>query len=58
MAVENSRKRVGFEGCQDRYMWGCCRARAYSHFDGNVKMPDVGCIHNEPLSERISNSKR
>jgi radical SAM protein with 4Fe4S-binding SPASM domain len=50
-------KRVGCGECPDRYIYGGCRARAYSYFDGNVKMPDVGCIHNEPLLERISNSK-
>jgi radical SAM protein with 4Fe4S-binding SPASM domain len=50
-------KRVGCGGCPDRYICGGCRARAYSYFDGNVNMPDVGCIHNEPLWEIISNSE-
>jgi radical SAM protein with 4Fe4S-binding SPASM domain len=50
--------RVGCGECPDKYICGGCRARAYSYFGGNVKMPDVGCIHNERLWEKVSNSKR
>jgi len=42
-------KRVGCGSCQDRYICGGCRARAYSYFNGNVNTPDIGCIHNKPL---------
>jgi len=47
-------EKVGCGGCPDKYICGGCRARAYSYFNGNVKMPDVGCIHNEPLWRRMS----
>ena len=46
-------KRVGCGICHDRYICGGCRARAYSYFNENVKAPDIGCIHNESLWERI-----
>jgi len=42
-------KRVGCGSCPDKYICGGCRARAYSYFNGNVKTPDIGCIHNKPL---------
>jgi len=51
-------KRVGCGQCADKYICGGCRARAYSYFNGNVKMPDIGCIHNKQLWETISNLKR
>ena len=46
-------KRVGCGTCPDLYVCGGCRARAYSYFNGNVKTPDIGCIHNKPLWEKI-----
>ncbi len=51
-------EKVGCGECPDKYICGGCRARAYSYFNGNVKMPDVGCIHNAPLWEKISSSRR
>lgn len=51
-------EKVGCGECPDKYICGGCRARAYSYFNGNVKMPDVGRIHNEPLWEKISSSRR
>jgi radical SAM protein with 4Fe4S-binding SPASM domain len=49
---------VGCAKCSDRYICGGCRARAFSYFGGNVTMPDVGCIHNEPVWEELSHSNR
>jgi radical SAM protein with 4Fe4S-binding SPASM domain len=49
---------VGCGDCSDKYICGGCRARAYSYFGGNVKMPDVGCIHNEPIWEKILSSRK
>lgn len=46
-------KRVGCGNCPDKYICGGCRARAYSYFNGNVKAPDIGCIHNKPLWEKM-----
>lgn len=46
-------KRVGCGSCPDKYICGGCRARAYSYFNGDVKAPDIGCIHNKPLWEKI-----
>ena len=51
-------KRVGCGNCPDLYICGGCRARAYSYFDGNVKAPDIGCIHNKPLWEKIVENKK
>ncbi len=46
-------RRVGCGCCPDKYICGGCRARAYSYFNGNVKAPDIGCIHNKPLWDRM-----
>jgi radical SAM protein with 4Fe4S-binding SPASM domain len=51
-------KRVGCGSCQDKYICGGCRARAYCYFDGNVQAPDIGCIHNKPLWEKLVGNKR
>jgi radical SAM protein with 4Fe4S-binding SPASM domain len=51
-------KRVGCGECPDSYICGGCRARSFSYFNGDVRMPDVGCIHNEKLWEEMSRSKR
>ncbi len=47
-------RKVGCGSCPDKYICGGCRARAYSYFDGNVMAPDIGCIHNKPLWQRIT----
>lgn len=46
-------KRVGCADCPDKYICGGCRARAYSYFGGNIRSPDIGCIHNKPLWEKL-----
>lgn len=46
-------KEVGCGNCPDKYICGGCRARAYGYFNGNVKAPDIGCIHNKPLWEKM-----
>lgn len=46
-------KRIGCGNCPDKYICGGCRARAYSYFGGNVNSPDIGCIHNKSLWEKI-----
>ena len=51
-------KIVGCGSCPDKYICGGCRARAYSYFDGNVKKPDIGCIHNKSLWETLVGNKR
>jgi len=51
-------KRVGCASCPDKYICGGCRARAYSYFNGDVKAPDIGCVHNKPLWEKIVGNKR
>ena len=50
--------RVGCGSCPDKYICGGCRARAYSYFNGNVNKPDIGCIHNKPLWEKIVGNKK
>jgi radical SAM protein with 4Fe4S-binding SPASM domain len=49
---------VGCGKCPDKYICGGCRARAYSYFNGNVKAPDVGCIRNKPLWEKLQISHK
>ncbi|MEM2466500.1 MAG: radical SAM protein [Candidatus Bathyarchaeia archaeon] len=51
-------KEVGCGVCPDKYICGGCRARAYSYFNGNIKAPDIGCIHNRALWEKIIALKR
>ncbi|MEM2367442.1 MAG: radical SAM protein [Candidatus Bathyarchaeia archaeon] len=51
-------KKIGCGSCPDKYICGGCRARAYSYFNGNVKAPDIGCIHNKAIWEKIINSKQ
>jgi radical SAM protein with 4Fe4S-binding SPASM domain len=50
-------RRVGCGSCQDKYICGGCRARAYSYFNGNLNAPDIGCIHNKPLWKKIVGNK-
>ncbi|MEM2970931.1 MAG: radical SAM protein [Candidatus Bathyarchaeia archaeon] len=51
-------KRVGCGNCPDKYICGGCRARAYSYFNGNVNAPDIGCVHNKPLWEKIAGFRK
>jgi radical SAM protein with 4Fe4S-binding SPASM domain len=46
-------KKVGCGTCPDKYICGGCRARSYSYFNRNVNAPDIGCIHNKPLWQRM-----
>lgn len=47
---------VGCGRCKDRYICGGCRAHAFSYFDGDLNAPDIGCIDNESLWERVTKS--
>ncbi|MCX8177394.1 MAG: radical SAM protein [Candidatus Bathyarchaeota archaeon] len=47
---------VGCGGCVNKYICGGCRARAYSYFNGNIKSPDIGCIRNKPIWEKLLTS--
>jgi len=51
-------KKVGCGSCPDKYICGGCRARSYSYFDGNLNKPDIGCIHNKVLWEKIVGNKQ
>jgi radical SAM protein with 4Fe4S-binding SPASM domain len=51
-------KQIGCGNCSEKYICGGCRARAYSYFNGDVNSPDIGCIHNKPLWEKIVGNKR
>ncbi len=51
-------KEVGCGKCPEKYICGGCRARAYSYFNGNVKAPDIGCIHNKPLWEKLVGNRK
>ncbi len=44
---------VGCGNCEDKYICGGCRARSYSYFSGDLDSPDVGCIDNKKLWEKI-----
>jgi len=44
---------VGCGSCEDKYICGGCRARSYSYFNGDLDGPDIGCIDNQELWERI-----
>jgi radical SAM protein with 4Fe4S-binding SPASM domain len=50
-------KRVGCGSCRDKYICGGCRARAYSYFNGNVKSPDIGRIHNKSVGKNNQKSE-
>jgi radical SAM protein with 4Fe4S-binding SPASM domain len=43
---------VGCGKCEDKYICGGCRARAYGYFIGNLNAPDIGCVNNEVLWEK------
>ncbi|MDH5448009.1 MAG: radical SAM protein [Candidatus Bathyarchaeota archaeon] len=44
---------VGCGSCRDKYICGGCRARSYSYFNGDLDSPDIGCIDNEKIWEKI-----
>jgi len=44
---------VGCGSCEDKYICGGCRARSYSYFNGDLDCPDIGCIYNEKIWERV-----
>ncbi|MEM2117581.1 MAG: radical SAM protein [Candidatus Bathyarchaeia archaeon] len=50
-------KKVGCGSCPDKYICGGCRARSYGYFDGDINKPDVGCIRNRVLWERVVKNK-
>jgi len=45
---------IGCGSCEDKYICGGCRARSYSYFNGDLNGPDIGCIYNEEIWERIA----
>jgi radical SAM protein with 4Fe4S-binding SPASM domain len=45
---------IGCGNCEDKYICGGCRARAYSYFNGNINAPDIGCIDNEELWKKAT----
>ncbi|MFQ5999483.1 MAG: radical SAM protein [Candidatus Bathyarchaeia archaeon] len=47
---------IGCGTCEDKYICGGCRARAYGYFNGNLNAPDIGCIDNEEIWKKISKS--
>jgi radical SAM protein with 4Fe4S-binding SPASM domain len=51
-------ERVGCGACPDKYICGGCRARAYGYFNGNVNAPDIGCIHNKAIWNKMVTDKR
>jgi radical SAM protein with 4Fe4S-binding SPASM domain len=48
---------VGCSMCPDKYICGGCRARAYGYFKGDVNAPDIGCIHNKVLWQKLVDHK-
>lgn len=48
----------GCGSCPDKYICGGCRARSYSYFNGDVTMPDIGCIHNKQIWQSILQQKK
>ncbi len=47
---------VGCGSCKDKYICGGCRARSYSYFDGKLTAADIGCVENERIWKKITNS--
>jgi len=45
---------IGCGNCEDKYICGGCRARAYGYFNGNLNAPDIGCIDNEELWKKAA----
>jgi len=46
-------QQIGCGTCEDKYICGGCRARSYSYFNGDLDGPDIGCIHNIQLWEKM-----
>ncbi|HUV98464.1 MAG TPA: SPASM domain-containing protein [Candidatus Paceibacterota bacterium] len=44
---------VGCGSCEDKCICGGCRARSYNYFGGDLDSPDIGCIDNEELWEKM-----
>ncbi len=44
---------IGCGNCEDKYICGGCRARSYSYFNGDLNAPDIGCVDNEEIWEKI-----
>lgn len=47
---------IGCGNCNNKYICGGCRARAYNYFSGNLNAPDIGCIKNEELWKNVTRS--
>ena len=47
---------IGCGNCEDKYICGGCRARAYSYFDGDLNGADIGCIDNKELWKLVLGS--
>jgi radical SAM protein with 4Fe4S-binding SPASM domain len=47
---------IGCGSCEDKYICGGCRARSYSYFNGDLNSPDIGCIDNEEIWEKVVNA--
>jgi radical SAM protein with 4Fe4S-binding SPASM domain len=45
---------IGCGSCEDKYICGGCRARSYSYFNGDLDGPDIGCIDNKEIWERVT----
>ncbi len=45
---------IGCGNCEDKYICGGCRARAYGYFNGDLNAPDVGCIDNEIIWKNVA----
>jgi radical SAM protein with 4Fe4S-binding SPASM domain len=45
---------IGCGNCDNKYIFGGYRARAYSSFSGNLNAPDIGCINNEELWKSVT----
>ncbi len=44
---------IGCGKCEDKYICGGCRARAYGYFNGNLNASDIGCIDNKELWNKV-----
>ena len=53
-SYEISGQTIGCGNCEDKYICGSCRARAYSYFNGNLNAPDIGCIDNEEIWKKAA----
>jgi radical SAM protein with 4Fe4S-binding SPASM domain len=51
---EVDRQTIECGNCDNKYICGGCRARAYSYFSGNLNAPDIGCVNNEELWKSVT----